>query len=81
MLAYGPSIEGNCQQLERTHRKSIAWAKRFGLKFAPHKYELVHFICRRNAFDLSATVDLDGLAIEPKLDARVLGVWLDTKLN
>jgi hypothetical protein len=30
---------------------------------------------------LLATVDLDGLAIEPKLDARVLGVWLDTKLN
>jgi len=41
----------------------------------------VHFTRRRNAFNLSATVNLDGLAIEPKPDARVLGVWLDTKLN
>ena len=81
MLAYGSSTEGNCRQLERTHRKCIAWSKRFGLQFAPQKYELVHFTRRRNAFNLAATVDLEGLTIEPTPNARVLGVWLDTKLN
>ena len=51
------------------------------MKFAPQKYELVHFTRSRKAFNLVATVNLTGAQIEPKGEVRVLGVWLDTKLK
>ena len=81
ILVYGPSTESNCRKLEATHRKCLEWASKFGLKFAPQKYELIHFTRRRNAFNLTACVDLDGVGREPKKDVRVLGVWLDTRLK
>ena len=80
ILAYSQSTAGNCKKLEKVHERCLAWAKRFGLKFASQKYELIHF-SRRYSFDLSATVQLRGIALEPKQDVRVLGVWIDTKLK
>ncbi len=79
-MAYSQSTAGNCRKLEKVHSKCLVWAKRFGLKFAPQKYELIHFT-RQRAYDLSATIQLEGTTLEPKESVRVLGVWIDTKLN
>jgi len=63
------------------HQKCLQWANRFGQKFPPQKYELIHFTRRRNTVNLAASIQLDGVVLEPKKDIRVLGVWLDTKLK
>jgi hypothetical protein len=81
ILAYGPTTQGNCSRLQQAHSKCLEWAKRHGIHFAPSKYELIHFTRRRNAFDLTASVNLEGITQEPKASVRVLGVWLDTKLK
>jgi hypothetical protein len=54
----------------------------YRIRFAPAKYELVHFTRARNRFNLAATIQL-GQGAECVLlpSVRVLGVWLDTKLN
>ena len=50
------------------------------MKFAPSKYELIHFT-RSRQFNLKASVRLGGTEKLPSPDVRVLGVWLDTKLS
>ena len=80
ILAYSRSTASNCRKIEQVHQKCLAWAQRFGLKFAPQKYELIHFT-RRKGFDLSANIQLEGVVLDPKPEVRVLGVWLDTKLK
>jgi hypothetical protein len=79
ILAYSQATATNCRKLEYVHQKCLAWAKRFGLKFVPQKYELAHFT-RRRSFNLAASLQLEGTILNPKPDIRVLGVWLDTKL-
>jgi hypothetical protein len=81
ILAYGKSTEDNCRRIELAHYKCLIWARKFGIKFAPQKYELIHFTRRRKGFNLAATVNLNGTIQEPKPDIRVLGVWVDTKLK
>ena len=43
LVAWGGSAAENCRKLTYIHDKCIAWAKRFGAKFAPDKYQLIHF--------------------------------------
>ena len=43
ILAIGPSAPSNCKTLKRIHAKAEDWATKHGSKFAPAKYELVHF--------------------------------------
>jgi hypothetical protein len=43
MLAFSRSTETNCRILETGHSRCLDWAKRHGMKFAPTKYELIHF--------------------------------------
>ena len=43
MLAYSRSTETNCKILETGHARCLDWAKRHGMRFAPTKYELIHF--------------------------------------
>ena len=81
ILAFSQSTTNNYRILEKTHKDCLEWADRFSIKFAPQKYELVHFTRRRKAFDLSACVRIGGNRVEPKADVRVLGVWLDTRLR
>jgi len=50
------------------------------MKFAPNKYELIHFT-RSRQFNLQASVHLEGTEKQPSTDIRVLGIWLDTKLR
>ena len=81
ILAVGTSTEDNCRKIERVHKRCLKWAEKSGMKFAPQKYELVHFTRSRKAFNLEATVNITGAQIEPKGEVRVLGVWLDAKLK
>jgi hypothetical protein len=81
VLVYGRSTESNCRALEGVHRECLAWAKRFGMKFAPQKYELIHFTTASKRFNLSATVNFEGVVREPTDCVRVLGVWFDPKLK
>ncbi len=80
MLAYGRSTESNCRILEAGHARCLDWARRHGMKFAPSKYELIHFT-RSRRFNLQASVHLGDTEKKPSPDIRVLGVWLDTKLR
>src|SRR6187402_1977695 len=80
MLAYSSSTENNCQILEAGHSRCLEWAKRHGMKFAPAKYELIHFAKSRQ-FNLKASIRLNGNEKQPSPDVRILGVWLDTKLR
>jgi hypothetical protein len=43
LLAYSKSIEANCRNLEYVHEKLLQWAQKHRMKFAPRKYELIHF--------------------------------------
>jgi hypothetical protein len=81
ILAYGKSTAATCKALEEAHSRCLLWAKKFGIKFALSKYELIHFTRRRHAFDLSATVRLGDVVQDPKTEVRILGVWVDTKLK
>src|SRR3982074_1384771 len=50
------------------------------MKFAPKKYELIHFSrCRR--FNLRAGIRLEGETKTPSPDICILGIWVDTKLQ
>ena len=80
MLAYSRSTESNCRILEAGHSRCLDWAKRHGMRFAPKKYELIHFT-RSRQFNLGASVRLDGTEKQPSPDIRVLGVWVDIKLR
>ena len=51
------------------------------MQFAPAKFELVHFTRSRTKFNLSASIQVQELTLHPKTEVRVLGVWLDTKLQ
>jgi hypothetical protein len=81
ILTYSKSTERNCLELETVHSRCLAWAKRFGMKFAPQKYELIHFTRRRTAFNLAATIRLGETIQHPKQEVRILGVWIDPKLK
>lgn len=66
--------------LEKAHKDCLIWAKKHGSKFAPKKYQLVHFTRKRNE-DHSRDLTLDQHVIKAKPHGRFLGVRLDTKLN
>ena len=51
------------------------------MKFAPHKYELIHFTTARKKHNLQASIKVGGTEKLPSLQVRVLGVWLDPKLK
>jgi len=83
LIAWGDSARENCQRLKLAHDKCIAWAKRYGAKFAPDKYKLIHFTKKRRdpSGDLASSVRIDGNEIGPESKLRVLGVWMDPKMD
>ena len=81
ILTYSTSTEANCRTLEGVHMQCLRWAARHGMKFAPAKYELIHFTRSRTKFNLEASAYFGGTEKQPAAEARVLGVWLDTKLR
>ena len=55
------------------------------MKFTPDKYKLIHFTRqKRNPnSNLASTIKIKGFSeeIKPEMKLRVLGVWLDPKMN
>jgi len=47
LVTWGTLAQANCRRLESAHNQCIAWAKRHGARFAPDKYQLIHFTRRR----------------------------------
>jgi hypothetical protein len=83
LVAWGNSAQDNCRRLETMHDRCIAWAKRYGAKFAPNKYHLIHFTKRKRDpnGDLASAVQINPYQIKPEATLRVLGVWVDPRLN
>jgi len=83
LVAWSDTAVDNCRCLTNAHNKCIAWAKRYGAKFAPDKYQLIHFTRRRrHSEDLASTVRINGEEAELCQKAiRVLGIWVDPKLQ
>jgi hypothetical protein len=51
------------------------------MKFAPQKYELIHFTTATKKHNLQALIRVGGIEKLPLEQVRVLRVWLDPKLK
>ena len=81
ILTYSESTERNCTILQRIHRKCQQWAIKHGAKFAPEKYELIHFARNHKKFNMTATMNIDEIRLDTKPHIRILGVQVDSKLK
>jgi hypothetical protein len=81
LLAYGRTTEANCQSLQAAHERCLNWATKYGMKFAPAKYTLIHFTRARTKYNVTAKVNLRGHEVSPSAEVRILGVQLDGKLR
>jgi exonuclease III len=81
ILTYGASTEGNCRNLEHIHNACETWARRHGSKFAPAKYELIHFTRKPKRFNMSAKIKIAGTEIAPSKEVKILGVRADAQLK
>lgn len=81
ILTYGNSTEHNCEKLRSVHERCRQWALSHGAKFAPEKYEIIHFAKNTRRFNMAATIDFEGLRPQPKSSVRILGVRVDSKLK
>ena len=83
LITWGTSARDNCRRLTAAHEECEAWVKRHGMKFAPDKYQLIHFTrSRRHAQeDLATSIQIGAHRIPAEEKAiKVLEVWLDPKL-
>jgi hypothetical protein len=84
LVTWGATATENCIRLEEAHDKCAVWARRHGAKFAPDKYQIMHFTRKRKhpQEDLAATVRINGVPAElmPKC-IKILGIWVDSKLQ
>jgi hypothetical protein len=80
IIVWGPSAKENCRKLMVAHEQCLEWAHRHGAVFAPEKYKLIHFTRRRKA-DMTAGTEIPGFDGTPVPNLRVLGVWVDGKLE
>ena len=76
LIAWGNSVRDNCLRLDAAHAKCVAWAKRYGAKFAPDKYQLMHFTRKRrdSSGDLASSIRVNGHEIKLEAKLRILGV-------
>jgi hypothetical protein len=82
LITWGDSARSNCQRLTIAHDKCVEWARRFGAKFAPDKYQIIHFTRKKKVTeDLKSTITIQEHAAELVSSLRVLGVWLDPTLS
>ncbi|KAI1002476.1 hypothetical protein K3495_g5726 [Podosphaera aphanis] len=81
ILTWSNTTEENCRKLEKQHETRERWAKMHGVKFAPEKYQLMHFTRARKRHNLEATVKIQGQLTKPQSSLRVLGIYFDPKLN
>lgn len=82
LIAWSNSAKENCARLTEAHQECEKWAKRYGAKFAPDKYQLIHFTKKKRITeDLTSTVEIQCQKAELTKELRVLGVWLDPSLS
>ena len=83
LITWGVDAEENCRKLAVAHELCTEWASRHGAKFAPEKYQLIHFTrSRRSARESQASsIRIAGHRIHSEAKIKVLGVWLDPKLT
>lgn len=83
LLTWSASAEENCRRLTAAHEHCARWANRHGAKFAPDKYQLIHFTRQRRHAreDLANSVNIAGHQTRGQDSIKVLGVWLDPKLT
>ena len=76
LIAWGNSVWDNCLRLDAAHAKCVAWAKRYGAKFAPDKYQLMHFTRKRrdSSGDLTSSIRVNGHKVKLEAKLRILGV-------
>jgi hypothetical protein len=60
LLTYSKSTEQNCATLCQVHERCLEWARRHRMKFAPQKYELIHFTTARKKHNLQASIKVVG---------------------
>jgi hypothetical protein len=73
LLIYSESTEANYRKLEQVHARLLQWAQKHGMKFAPRKYELIHFT-RRRGFNLQVGIQIGGIEKAPTEEVRILGI-------
>jgi ribonuclease HI len=88
IIIEGGSTALNNSVLTIIHQKALDWAEKHASVFAPQKYELIHFIHRRDQrrikdgmLDLTLHIRGRSQVVEAKQNARYLGVWLDSELS
>lgn len=81
-LIIGPSAEANNAELARLYEQRICpWAEQHCAVFNPDKFALMHFT-RDKKQDINAPLHLAGsITLQPVQELRMLGIWLDPKLN
>ena len=84
-LIIGTSAEQNCRNLEASFMtREQKWADTHASKFAPAKFQLLHFIKGPSETDLNPperAISLAGKTIKPQHTATYLGATLDDKLK
>ena len=65
----------------RGHNHYLDWARRYGASFAPEKYKLMHLARNPKQFNMQAPLPLSGVETKPEASLRILGVWLNPRLN
>ena len=80
ILAVGPSAYRNCKTLKVIHSRAERWARQHGSRFAPTKYELVHFTRKRTG-NTSHPLRLPQATVEASPSCRYLGIEMDTTLQ
>lgn len=88
IMIEGGSTALNNSVLTAIHQKAAGWAEMHASVFAPQKYELIHFIHRRDQkrfkdrmLDLTLHIGGRSQVVKAKQNARYLGVWLNSELN
>ncbi|KHJ34495.1 hypothetical protein EV44_g3457 [Erysiphe necator] len=81
ILTWSDTTEENCLRLQQLHEKYESLDKTHGVKFAPNKYQLMHFSRARNKHNLQAPIIIQSHLTNPQISLRILGIHLDPKLN
>lgn len=80
ILSVSLTAQRNCKTLKAIHQKAADWAAKHGSKFAPGKYELVHFT-RDPTSNSTHPLRLPHATIKASPSCKYLGVQMDTKLR
>lgn len=80
ILTWSVSTEENCRTLKNMHKICEDWAAKNGVKFAPEKYQLMHYSRATKRHNLQASLQIQGHYTNPGTSTRILGLYLDPKL-